>query len=209
MESWSIGVLGKQDPIRKRVMSCPIFHFSIIPIFPLVYSPVPASFRERVFLFLNIKQGKEEGQMTERENDRGHFLLGVLIGGVLGGLAALLYAPKTGKELRAEIREKGLEAFEEAKHAYSDVKSKAKAILEDAQRRAEELKREADRQLAEARLKAKDILKGVEEKAADVSQRTKDLMEGTRTEVKKVKGAVEAGVEAAKQEYVKEKEKKA
>ena len=46
-------------------------------------------------------------------------------------------------------------------------------------------------------------------KAADVGQLTKDVMEGARTEVKKVKGAVEAGVEAAKHEYIKEKEKKA
>ena len=51
-------------------------------------------------------------------------------------------------------------------------------------------------------MKAKDVLKGAEEKAASV-------IEEAKSEVKKVKGAVEAGVEAAKQEFTKENKTKA
>jgi gas vesicle protein len=40
------------------------------------------------------------------------FGLGVLVGAVLGGVIALLYAPKSGKELRQEIKGKASEALE-------------------------------------------------------------------------------------------------
>lgn len=136
--------------------------------------------------------------MAANESENGGFLRGFLIGGFMGVLAGLLFAPKPGRELRAELKEKGEHAIDEAKIYYEEARSKSKAILEDAWERAEELKKEANRQLAEARVKAKGVLKGVEEKAAGV-------IEEARTEVKKVKGAMEAGVEAAKQEFSKEK----
>jgi len=136
--------------------------------------------------------------MTANDSDNGGFLRGFLIGGFMGVLAGFLFAPKSGRELRAELKEKGEHAIDEAKGYYDEARSKSKAILEDAWERAEGLKKEANRQLAEARAKAKEVLKGAEEKAAGV-------MEEARVEAKKVKGAMEAGVEAAKHEFSKEK----
>lgn len=98
--------------------------------------------------------------MAERINDQNHFLWGFLIGGIMGALAGLFFAPKSGRELREELKEKGSEAFEDAKEFYSEARVKARAILDDARRRADELKREADRQLIEARQRAKEILSG-------------------------------------------------
>jgi gas vesicle protein len=71
-------------------------------------------------------------------NDRryGHFFKGLLVGGFLGGLAGLLFAPKSGKELRADIKETKEKASREAKemlgktsHQFSEVGQKAKHIL--------------------------------------------------------------------------------
>jgi gas vesicle protein len=123
--------------------------------------------------------------MVENEGGRGGFLRGLFIGSVLGALAGLLFAPKSGKELRSELKEKGTEVLEEATGLYSEAQVKAKAILEDAQRRAEELKKEANLQLTEARLKAKEVI------------------EEAKTGATKVKGAVEVGLEAARQELSK------
>jgi gas vesicle protein len=145
--------------------------------------------------------------MAANEDDRYNFLKGFMIGSFLGAITGLLFAPKAGKELRFELKQKGIEAFDEAKEFYSEARVKAKAVLDDAWRRAEELRKEADRQLSEARLKAKEILAGAEEKATEVSKLAKETIEDTKTEVKKVKGAVEAGVEAAKREFSKEEEK--
>ena len=43
------------------------------------------------------------------------FTTGLLIGSALGGLAALLFAPKSGKELRADMKTAGEKTFEGAK----------------------------------------------------------------------------------------------
>ena len=53
--------------------------------------------------------------MAENSSDRGGFLRGLFIGSVLGALAGLLFAPKSGKELRSELKQKGTEVLEEAK----------------------------------------------------------------------------------------------
>jgi gas vesicle protein len=93
-----------------------------------------------------------------------------------------LFAPKPGKELRSEIRQKGEEALDEAKQLYSETRTKANAILEDARQRAEELKKEASRHLAEARQKAKDILRRQAEKAGAFGESEKEGKGETKKE---------------------------
>ena len=96
--------------------------------------------------------------MAENEKDCGNFLKGFVIGGVLGALAGIFFAPKSGKELRSDLKEKGSEVLKDAKGIYTDANTKAKEIIEEAKHKAEELKKEADRYLSEARQKAKEIL---------------------------------------------------
>ncbi len=71
-------------------------------------------------------------------NDRryGHFFKGLLVGGFFGGLAGLLFAPRSGKELRGDIRETREKAFGEAKEILgktsqqiSETGQRAKRIL--------------------------------------------------------------------------------
>ena len=95
--------------------------------------------------------------MAEHEKPQGHFFMGLLIGGALGALAGIFFAPKSGKELRSDIKEKGNEILKDAKEIYADASTKAKEIIEEAKHQAEELKKEADRHLSEARQKAKEI----------------------------------------------------
>lgn len=96
--------------------------------------------------------------MTELEKPMGHLFVGLLIGGALGALAGVLFAPKSGQELRSEIKEKGSAVLNDAKDIYVDVSTKAKEIAEEAKHQATELKKDADRHLLEARQKAKEIL---------------------------------------------------
>jgi len=100
--------------------------------------------------------------MVEHDNQQDHFFMGFLIGGALGALAGIFFAPKSGKELRADLKEKGSEILKDAKEVYADASTKAKEIIEEAKHQAEELKKEADRCLSEARQKAKEILARVE-----------------------------------------------
>ena len=85
--------------------------------------------------------------MAEHEEPQGHFFMGFLIGSVLGALAGIFFAPKSGKDLRSDIKEKGTEGLKDAKEIYADASTKAKAIIDEAKHRAEELKKEADHHL--------------------------------------------------------------
>lgn len=111
--------------------------------------------------------------MAEQEKPQGHFFMGLLIGGTLGALAGICFAPKSGKELRSDIEEKGSEILKDAKGNYADANTKAKELLSEAKHQAKELKKEADRYLSEARHKAQEILARVEKREAEAGEAEK------------------------------------
>jgi gas vesicle protein len=49
---------------------------------------------------------------------------GLMVGSFLGAAAGFLFAPKSGKELRSEIKEKTNKALDETKGFYSDSRTK-------------------------------------------------------------------------------------
>lgn len=59
------------------------------------------------------------------------FIAGFVIGGLVGAATALLLAPQSGVETRAQIREKGIE-----------LKGRAEDIAEETRRRVEEVSAE-------------------------------------------------------------------
>jgi gas vesicle protein len=82
--------------------------------------------------------------MEEYENPQCHFCMGLLIGGVLGALASIFFAPKSGKELRSDIKEKGNEFLKDTKEIYADVGTKAKEMIGEVKHQAKDLKKEAE-----------------------------------------------------------------
>ncbi len=85
--------------------------------------------------------------MEEDENTKVHFFTGLLIGGALGALSALaviLLTPKSGKELRYQIRKKGKKILKDGKEVYTDASSKTQEIYEEVTHQAKELKKDAE-----------------------------------------------------------------
>lgn len=58
-------------------------------------------------------------------------LSGFLVGSVIGAATALLFAPRSGEETRAEIRGKALELRDHATDTVRDTVSQAKSKVED------------------------------------------------------------------------------
>ena len=82
--------------------------------------------------------------MIEQENPQCRFCMGLLIGGTLGTLAGILFAPKSGKELRSDIKGKGSEVLKDVRNIYTDAGSKTKEIIGKAKYQAKELKKEVE-----------------------------------------------------------------
>lgn len=66
-------------------------------------------------------------------NEGGSFMTGLLIGAVVGGAFALLYSPKSGKENRAFMKKKALQARDMAVDKFEDVKEEAIELREKAE----------------------------------------------------------------------------
>jgi gas vesicle protein len=118
---------------------------------------------------------KGEFNMEEHEKPQGHFFMGFLMGSFLGALAGIFFAPKSGKELRSDLKEKGSEVLKDAKEIYADASTKAIEIIEEAKHQAKELKKEADRHLSEARQRTKEILARGEKKEAEAGEAEKGV----------------------------------
>ena len=82
--------------------------------------------------------------MEEQGKSQVHFFKGLLIGGALGALAGILFAPKSGKKLRSDIKEKGREILNDGKEIYADASTKAKEMFVEVKHKAKELKRVAE-----------------------------------------------------------------
>jgi gas vesicle protein len=59
------------------------------------------------------------------------FLIGIVVGGLVGATVALLLAPEPGEELRAQIRERGQSFFNEVRHAADERKIELRQRLDE------------------------------------------------------------------------------
>ena len=82
--------------------------------------------------------------MEEQEKPQCHFCMGLLIGGALGALAGIFFAPKSGKELRSAIKDKGSKVLKDAKEIYATACTDVKEIIGEVKHQAKDLKKEAE-----------------------------------------------------------------
>ena len=83
--------------------------------------------------------------MANRD-ELGVFAIGVLVGGLTAAAVALLFAPQSGEETRALIKEKSIELRDQAQQTADEAMARAEAIAADARARADELARQLKRQ---------------------------------------------------------------
>jgi len=83
--------------------------------------------------------------MSDR-NDFGTFAIGFLVGGLTAAVVALLFAPQSGEETRALIKEKSIELRDQAQQTAEEAMARAEAIAKEARTRGDELTRQIKRQ---------------------------------------------------------------
>ncbi len=71
-------------------------------------------------------------------DDFGAFLIGFVVGGVAGAVAALLLAPQSGEETRALIKDKSIELRDKAAEQAEMVASKTNDFTDQARTRGRE-----------------------------------------------------------------------
>lgn len=134
--------------------------------------------------------------MTDKNNTKG-FIIGFLAGSTVGAMTALLAAPKSGKELRGDIKHKSEEYLNEADKYITETKHKAGELFNEGKRKftmvmnevkskPEEIKKDAERVFNDTKVKAKDALESGKEKI--------------EMEKERLKSSVDAGIETYKKE---------
>ena len=141
-----------------------------------------------------IESKNKEFNMAKNSNGKG-ILVGFLAGAAIGAIITLLYAPKSGKELRSDIKEKADEYLGEAEKYIAEAKDKAKDMINEGKKRSEKL-------ISDAKIKSEELLKDAEKifgeakiKAANTINISKENIEN---EGGRLKDAVKAGVDAYK-----------
>jgi gas vesicle protein len=79
--------------------------------------------------------------MSDRD-EFGAFLVGFIVGGLAGAVVSLLFAPQSGEETRALIKDKGIELRDKASVTAEEAIARAEAAAAEARARADELAKE-------------------------------------------------------------------
>ncbi len=127
--------------------------------------------------------------MTQDKGVVKGLVIGLLAGGAIGAVLALLYAPKSGKELRADIRDRADDLMEGAEDYMKAARSKAGEIVSEAKKRSDQL-------VTEAKKKADSLLVDADKIISDARQKVGPIAEEAGTS----KNAAKAGFDAYKEE---------
>ena len=113
--------------------------------------------------------------MSDRDNF-GTFLFGFLLGGITGAVVALLYAPQSGDETRAVIKEKAIELADKTGDTLEETYAQAEKAANDAV------------------TKAQDLIKVAQEKTSELGQKGQVILEEAKSRVSKTKKPEEPSI---------------
>jgi gas vesicle protein len=133
----------------------------------------------------------------EENNSAKSLLLGFITGGLVGASLALLFAPKSGRELRSDIRNKKDELLDDTSEYLQIAKTKASDLINEGKRKSEELISDAKKKASSLIGDANSILNDAKQKATSTLGSTKEKIAG---ETDRVKEAFKAGMDAFNQE---------
>ncbi len=102
--------------------------------------------------------------MSDRNDSFGAFLAGLVLGGLAGGIVALLFAPQSGEETRSIIHDKAIELRDKASETYEETLSRAEKAADEAVKRTEAVYNQAKAKASELAKKGQVMLDEQKEK---------------------------------------------
>ena len=123
--------------------------------------------------------------MSEKSND---LLKGLFIGGFIGVVLGILYAPKSGKETREDIARTTEDLLSKGKEEYEKAVARSKSAYEEAVKRLKGLE-----------ISAKEKVEEIQSKASEAAHKGADAIADSKSRLKK---AIDAGVEAYREENI-------
>ncbi len=124
-------------------------------------------------------------------------IIGFLTGAAVGSIIALLFAPKSGKELRSDIKQKSQDFMDEAGEVLETAKQKATVIINEGKKKSEEMVAEVKEKVEKLTDEAEKILANAKEKAGEFVDDGKSKL---AKETDRIKNAVKAGLDTFKSE---------
>ena len=127
-----------------------------------------------------------------------------LVGAGIGAVLALLFAPKSGEELRNDIADATRKGIDKSRDAANQLGQKANEYYDVGKQKAGEY-------YGAARETAEEYYEATRERAADIydtaSSKAGEVVAKTRDAVSTQAGSISAAVEAGKKAYIEEKRK--
>jgi len=114
--------------------------------------------------------------MSDRD-EFGAFLVGFIVGGLTGAVAALLLAPQSGEETRTLIKEKSIELRDKASETVEDAYAKAEAAAGEARVRAEEFAKIARERADELQRRGQVVLEEQKSKLSSLGRKAAPVEE--------------------------------
>ncbi len=112
------------------------------------------------------------------------FLKGFLIGGALGAVMALLYAPKSGRETREELGGRMGDMYEKARSEYEVSLDRARHSYESAITRLKDLEMDAKNKAAEVEGMMEELVDKGKTSVTDSKTRLKDALHAAKNAFK-------------------------
>ena len=111
-------------------------------------------------------------------------LIGLIAGATIGSVLALLYAPKSGRKLRKDIKIKSQDFIEDTDKYVSDAKDKASQLIKDTKGKIEDLLDQSGNELYDAKNRASNHAHNAKDKIEKGSGRFKSAIKAGVTAYK-------------------------
>ena len=115
-------------------------------------------------------------------------VLGTILGGAVGALVALLYAPKPGNELRRQISDTAVDIYDKAQGYYTSasgvIKEKSSAMYNEGRDKAQAVVNNAKQQASDLISKAENVISDAKGKASQFQTGVRAGVDAFKTEMK-------------------------